>query len=373
MNRDNKGKLKEKIENNNNIINNKNNNSGAQKPKTKIWLQILLVVVIMVAVVATVFSFGDLSEILNTLSTVKLNFVIIAIITSLLGWVIFSFAGYVPLVTIHPKVNKVNAYLINMTEPFFNGITPFGAGSQPFQIYYMVREGVEGNKATSVTMVNFVIYQTIISILAIITLGLYYPEISEAMGSSIALLFIGFGINTAILVFFMVLTLIKGSHQLFENIIKLFSRFKFMEKHTDKWLITTKSFIINFQEGFKFLMGKKRVFLLSVILKLLGLITQYATVILLALSLGHSLVASEYIYLVLISMLSFTVMMWVPLPGSSGGIEWIFTILVTPLFINSGTIFSLLLLWRLATYYFPLLFGGVGYLTLVRRGRMTEK
>lgn len=373
MNRD-KNKtedIKVEIINKNNNHNNQHNPS--EKPKTKIGLQIFLVFIILIAVIGIIFSLGDVMSIFDVLSKMRIDYLIYTIILALSGFVSFSLAGYVPLRVIAPESDKLNGYLINSTEQFFNGITPFGAGSQPFQIYYMIKEGVPANKATSVTMVNFVIYQTIISILAILAMIFFYSDIYASMGSSIIFLFLGFTLNTLILLFFIVLTLFKKTSLLFEGVIKWLGRFKFMKKRTNKWLLNTKTFISSFQEGFKFLMGKKRVFIASVLLKLVGLFFQYSTVIILALSLGFKFNFEQNIYLILVSMLSFTVMMWIPLPGSSGGIEWIFSLLVLPLFLgDSNVVLSLLLLWRVVTYYLAVIYGGIGYFTLIRRSKKKE-
>ena len=35
-----------------------------------------------------------------------------------------------------------DSYLIGCSEHFYNGITPFSAGGQPFQIYYLNKRGI---------------------------------------------------------------------------------------------------------------------------------------------------------------------------------------------------------------------------------------
>lgn len=359
--------------NNNQNINNENNDKNIEKPKTKIGIQILLVAVILLVVLSVVFSFADLPAIIELIKNANLSYILLSLGLALGGYILISVANYIPMITGDRQINKANAFLISSTENFFNGITPFGSGAQPFQVYYMVKEGVKPNRATSVIMVNFIIYQVIITILATFSIIFYYNEIYLALGINIIYLFIGYTLNTIILLALITLSLFNKSYVLFEKLIKLLGKIKFLKKRSEKWLDGTKEFIDNFQAGFKFLLSKKRVAITSVILKLIGLLLSYSTIIFLVRALGYNLLLSNYIYLIFISMLAFTVMIWIPLPGSSGGIEWIFTLLLLPVFPGEQAIvLSLMLLWRLITYYFAMLYGGISYLLLVRRGKKVK-
>src|SRR5690606_38365824 len=116
-----------------------------------------------------------------------------------------------------------------------------------------------------------------------------------------------------------------------------------------------------------FLFTKKRVFLLATIAKIISLILYYSTTLVIAISLGLQLSGIEPVYLIAASLLAIVTMQFVPLPGASGGTEFVFSALLFGLLsINQQEVYALMLLWRFATYYFGMIFGFVSYLILMK-------
>ena len=54
---------------------------------------------------------------------------------------------------------------------------------------------------------------------------------------------------------------------------------------------------------------------------------------------------------------------YVPIPGASGGMEYSFVAMFS-FFVINAKLSAALLLWRLLTYYVPMIFGGVVFITL---------
>src|SRR5690606_41174902 len=132
----------------------------------------------------------------------------------------------------------------------------------------------------------------------------------------------------------------------------------------------TANFVGEFQEGVKFLFTKKRAFILSTTFKLLSLLSVYATTVLISISLGFHFSIEQNFYMIFAGILATTTMMFVPLPGASGGTEAAFTGLVSLLFITASqaaTAVTIMLLWRVATYYFGMVYGFIAYIILKQR------
>ena len=49
-----------------------------------------------------------------------------------------------------------------LIEALFNGITPFASGGQPAQLFALLQSGVDAGRATSILLMKFVVYQSMI-------------------------------------------------------------------------------------------------------------------------------------------------------------------------------------------------------------------
>ena len=64
--------------------------------------------------------------------------------------------------------------LFGMSEHFFNGITPFATGGQPFQIYALSKKKVDLSTSTGLLMMNFIIHMCASNLFALISL--FFPN-----------------------------------------------------------------------------------------------------------------------------------------------------------------------------------------------------
>ncbi|MFA5692830.1 MAG: lysylphosphatidylglycerol synthase transmembrane domain-containing protein [Acholeplasmataceae bacterium] len=334
--------------------------------------KIIFVVVLLLLVMTISVSLSDFNLLIKKISEIKIGYFLTALLISLIALLLNAFSSQIVLRAINKEISFKQGFLIQSIEPFFNGITPFSSGAQPFQLYYYHKNNVDGEQATSVLVVNFILFQLVSVLLTTIGLIIFWDKISElALHLKIAIL-IGFSINTTILVGLFLLAYVRGVYRLFEIIFSFFERFKFSQKLAAKLKSKTFNFVNNFQKGVKFLFTKKRVFILSSTIKLLSLIFIYSTTILLSKSLGFNFTLNENIYLIVVSLIATTTMMFVPLPGASGGTEYAFNFLLSNLIIGSHLITLLMLLWRMTTYYFGILVGLIGYIFLKKEGNNNE-
>lgn len=340
-----------------------------QQNQRKIWLNIIIVVVILLTVLTVVGSMHDLNALLLTLQQIDMTYFFIALLLGLVSFFLMSLSSQIVLRALNKELPYLTGFLIQAVEPFFNGITPFSSGAQPFQLYYYHKHKVEGNQATSILVVNFILFQIVSVLLTTLGLIIFWQEISNALGLNIIYLMVGYSINTLILVGLFLLAYVKKAYILFEKLFQFFERFKWTKKRAAILKSKTLGFVVKFQDGVKFLFGKKRVFILGSFVKLLSLLVLYSTTIFIALSLGYTFSLSENIFMIVAGLLAVTTMMFVPLPGASGGTEVAFAGLMSALFIDSEIILSLvslMLIWRVTTYYFGMMYGVVAYIILQR-------
>ncbi len=342
-----------------------------QQKRQKIWLNMIIVLVILLTVLTVVGSMHDFNQLLLTIQQIDMFYFSISLVLGLTSFFLMSLSSQIVLRALNEDLPYLTGFLIQATEPFFNGITPFSSGSQPFQLYYYHKHKVEGNQATSIIVVNFILFQIVSVLLATVGLIIFWQDILNAMGLNIIYVLLGYSINTLILVGLFLLAYVKKAYVLFEKLFEFFERFKWTKKRATILKSKTLGFVVKFQDGVKFLFGKKRVFILGSFVKLLALLALYSTTIFIALSLVHtSFSMRENFFMIVAGLLAVTTMMFVPLPGASGGTEVAFAGLMSALFVDSEIILSLvsiMLLWRIVTYYFGMIYGFVAYVILQRR------
>lgn len=246
---------------------------------------------------------------------------------------------------------------------FSASVTPFASGQGPVQIYLLHREGPSLGRAT-----------------AILTLRLFLTVVAFTMGIPLLLLLVRLGItarvhalaNWGILasfalaaVFFLFL---RNPHGVARGIhtftTKYLSRL-FRPESVDQLLSRLVAEVDEFTATLGHLDQSKVVLLsVAVLLTILYWILYFAAAPLLLLAFGRSfdpvrVMALQAVFTFLISM--------VPIPGGSGlaelGFAQVFSHLLPPSLV--GVFVSL---WRVITYYLPLLVGALSFAQLLAGG-----
>lgn len=250
------------------------------------------------------------------------------------------------------------AFKLQLVTNFFNAVTPFSSGGQPFQIYTLKKQGVSLVNSTSIIVQNFIVYQ-----IALVTLGLvsiisnhFLHFFSEASFLK-HLVTIGFIINTAIIIgLFIIAFARKINKKIINIIIELLSKMKIV-KDKEKTLENWNEYINNFHDGAKLLIKDKIFFLRLVFCAILGLTCLYAVPVIILYATGdytsfnifESVVSCAYVMLI---------GSFVPIPGGTGGIEYGFVSFFGN-FIKGSSLNVIMILWRFVTYYLGMLVGAV--------------
>ena len=60
------------------------------------------------------------------------------------------------------RLSWKDAIRIPLIEQLFNGLTPFSSGGQPAQLVALMQSGIEGGRASSVLLMKFVVFQSMV-------------------------------------------------------------------------------------------------------------------------------------------------------------------------------------------------------------------
>ena len=260
-------------------------------------------------------------------------------------------------------INQFKSYSINKTFNlqlmtfFFNAITPFSTGGQPFQVYILKKNKLSLSDGTNIIVQESIIHQIaliIIGIVAIIVNQIF--NIYKFEGFILIFLIIGFGLNVLIV---FLLFLISHSNKIdklvTKYIVKLLTFLKIIKNK--ELLNKLHKTIDNFNYNSKMLLKDKKRFIKLILVNCLAFLCLYIVPLTILFSFGNYKSFDGIIALPLVSFISI-MSSYIPLPGGIGGQEYLF-ILMFGLYINQPLLSSLMIMWRFITYYLPMIVGAV--------------
>ena len=325
--------------------------------------KLLFFLVISIALIIVITSLNDMSQIGAVLSDVSL------------GWLAAGFGMLIVYIFANPfslyilgrskenSISYANSMMIGTMEYFFNGITPFSSGGQPFQIYAYNKIGVKPHRSSGILLINFVVTQTTIVFLCLLSL-IFYQELTQNTTHLEVMIIIGLTINFLILGLFASLGLSKTVRKIMVKLVSKIFTLKIFKGKLEKFIFSFENYCNEAQETFKSLLKQKLKFTFCLVTKLVALLAFYSIPFFILKAL-HIEIGIDKLALIT-AMTTFAVAMtcFIPTPGSTGGIEFAFqSLFVTIIPAAEGSIaVSGMLLWRLITYYFLMVISFIVYL-----------
>ena len=329
------------------------------KMKKESKKKINYLILVLVTIIVLYFSLKDnFNEITHTILTINIWYLLIAFVFIFLFWLFRSY----PMYTFSKKINKdfkyKDAFILTLRTQFFNAVTPFATGGQPYQIYYLKNKGIDYASSTSIVLENFIVYQIALVLLGLIALftnkALHLFKNVYILQRLIAL---GFIINTLVIVAMFIIAFSKKMNKkIIGFALKLLNKLhivKDIEKKEKEW----NESINKFHESASILLRDKKSFILNIFSNFLALSLLYLIPLIVLYSMGDftsvnplkSIVTSAYVMLI---------GSFVPIPGATGGLEYGFVSFYGN-FISGSTLQALMLVWRFITYYFGMIMGAI--------------
>ena len=324
--------------------------------KKKIFNIILLIVFTGIVLY---FSLKDnFSATINQIITMDLRYLFVAFFLLFIFWIFRSYPMYSFCKKINDNFKYKQSFQLTLRTQFFNAVTPFATGGQPYQIYYLKQCGINYAASTGIVLQNFIVYQ-----IALVTLGLVALFCNMIFGIFNnapllqKLIALGFIINTLVIV---VMFLVAFDRKVNKKLISLgiivltkLHIVKDKEKQLKKW----DESINSFHENAKILLKDKMNFFCNILYNFIALCCLYLIPFFVYVAMGNvtslnpgvAIITSAYIMII---------GSFVPIPGATGGLEYGFVQFYGNFF--TGSILSAtMLVWRFITYYFGLIVGAI--------------
>lgn len=285
-------------------------------------------------------------------------------------WFLEAYILHLAVKKFHPEQQFRTTMQTSMIGQFFNCITPFSSGGQPMQAYHMVKTGVPLGVSSCSLMLKFIVYQFVLTIYSATTLLFHFKEFSQKVSGLSLLVLLGFGVNTAVILGLLSICFFSRQTKAFldwsVHTLEKFHLCKDGEKTTQY----IHSELENFYSGFQVMRQN-----IPMIAKMAGLsilqLTSYFLIpyfIFRAFHLNHATVTS----MVAAEAFVLNVTSFVPLPGAAGGAEFSFHSMFG-MFFPAGLLNVSILLWRIATFYFPIVVGMIFTLRFTKTCEDAEK
>ncbi len=375
------------------------NRKKDKKTRNAAIMGAIIIIALTVAVILLVVNFTDLKTIQNVFISIGQNnnwaWLLVAlalIIAFLLLWPL-SLLAFSKASGIDKVVGKRNLFRIATIEQFYNNVTPFAVGGQPMEVYLMKECGADTSKATGAILATFVVHVMASNFFALIAL-FFFPYYIQGLTQGgiegltnwmnpiafTVVAAIGYFNNLLTLVIMLLLGLSKKTRNLLVKILTGVSRWPGLRKFLPKHIQTFEDYCERTQIAFKEIFQHKVAFVKALLCRLLADLCYYSIPFFLLLAVGVDFNGLNpfWVYLLVMFGTSFaiTAVVWVPTPGTTGGIDYAFAVVMASLSVIGfgGSLFAsdtvwatsqtISLLWRGYTYYFVIILGFIVSLAL---------
>ena len=330
----------------------------------KYKMNIIILVSISIFIMYLIMK-DNFDEISQNILHANLLYILLGLLLVVVHILFQSLSMHLYLKEIDSNYRFKNTFILMFSALFFNAITPFSSGGQPFQVYILNKQGIKVTESTNAILQNFLAYQ--ISLILLGTTAIIINNNINIIPSSNVLkniVLAGFIINVAVLLFIIFLGKAKNINtKLFNKIFNFIFNLKvFRNKPGLKEKANKK--IDEFYESNKYFKNNKFILLKSVLLNMCALLILYSVPLLIFYSVGNNSI--NLLETIVCSSYTYFIESFVPIPGGTGGLEYGF-IEFFKKFSTPAILSSCMILWRFTTYYLTMILGALSLLFVKKK------
>ena len=346
-------------------------NPHSKKNRRRLISNVIFLILISILVITLILSLGEISKISLQFQEIangdNWKYLLIAIGLMLVYFFLWPASQCIYGKALNIEATVGESYLIGCSEHFYNGITPFAAGGQPFQIYSYTKRNVTTAKATGVILASFVTFMLVTNAFAIASLA-FYPKISAGfeemnIGWIKYIALIGLIINLLVLLFMIAMGTSKHIRGFFTKLVYKIANWKFFFKKEkglrrkigdalQKSVPIFEEYCENAQTAFKQVWTHKLATFFALLLKIICMASYYLIPFFILKSVGIEVGYDKLILVLFATSFAINAVVWMPTPGGVGGIEYAFIIVIAAVTTaNQSDPQAVVLIWRMLTYY----------------------
>ena len=299
---------------------------------------LIIFIILIILTFYIILKDQDITEIIQVLQNVKLEYVIVAIIVMLIYFFLEAVNMGRTLKTLNEKSSFMQNFKYVLIGFFFSSITPAASGGQPMQIYYMHKNGISVANSTLSLLINLCSFQIITISFAMISLFFNHKYLTTGL---VWLFIIGVTLNSIALALLLIGIFSKRlSAWLVKIAVKILSFFK-IRNIEDKQEKLEKE-LFKYQGSAAYIKQNKMVMLKTILTTFIQILFYYSIPFWVYCAFGFG----EYNIIQIISLqaILYATVSGIPLPGavgvSEGGFLGIFKNVFTTSTLNSAMILN---------------------------------
>ena len=325
--------------------------------------RINIILIVLISFIVVFFSLKDnFNESIDYLLHLNILWILLAILFMFLNIFFQSLSQYRFLKEVKPDYKFSSCFKLMMMAMFFNGITPFSSGGQPFEMYLLNKEGVKVSDSANALLQNFITYQCALIFMGAVAIGLnkilgIFPDGNMLKNVVV----VGFLINLLVMLLIVFISRAKRLNtKVFSKIFNFIFGFKFIKNREEKKAKAEKT-LDDFYNSTAIMKNNFKNTVLSFTFNLCSLLCLYIIPLFIFYSMKEY-VKIDAIKSIVLSGYTFLIGSFVPIPGATGGLEYGFMDFFG-VFIKGGLLSASMLVWRLITYYLGMVAGGITLIT----------
>lgn len=322
----------------------------------KNWFGLLSVIVSAGILLYFMLYTGGFEQLCGILGGLHKQWLIWALAAVLFSWALDTFALHILIRRLHKNQRVLSSLRITIVGMLYSALTPSSVGGQPMQVAQMASSGIKSGNAVSIISIKSVIYQTALTIYAIIAAICCMPFFLAGVPHLIIFTILGLAANLAFIGAIILMCLSeKLPGKLVRFIIGKLAAAKIV-KNPGKVYAAAQRQIKTFHNSFTVMKQSPRTLIGSLLLTFMQLTSLYLAPWYIYKSFGLS--GTPTYYMLGANALILMITAFIPLPGASGAAEGSFYLFFS-LFLSGSMILPAIFLWRFLTYYSIILVGGV--------------
>ena len=321
-----------------------------------------------VLIFAFVFLTSDAKTLAHNLSLLRLPWIAAAVAGMLAYFFLETAALHTTLVTMHPAQKLRDTFHVTMGGHYFNNITPFASGGQPFQAYYLTRGGVPLGIAASGLLARFIVYQAALVVCSVLLLILRLPYFQATVSNFSSIVLFGFFINLAVMAALIAVAFFRnGVRRFADAVVHFLAGHRLFVKDEAAAVAYIDAELAKFADCFADMAKNGRAIARSFVFSVAQLIAYFFVPYAVYRSFG----LSEVDFITVAAAQAFVMMVsaFIPIPGASIGAEGFFLFFFGKFFADSAQTGVAMILWRVITFYLTLLLGAF---FAMKAGKKTE-
>ncbi len=335
--------------------------------KKRIWTIIFILINIAVIAITAFSEFGN-SENAIKLSEVKINSWLL--IPAIISFIIAIAAEiYKYALMTKQTCNKSNWKVAERTViigKYYDNITPAAIGGQPFQIYYMHKNGeIPEGFATTIPLIGMISNQIgflIIAVIAFLFGSLTINNAALMAAACFGLIFYAFWPIAILLATF----LPKTTSELINLGVRFLAKIHII-KDKKQAISKAEEKVNYYAKCVKTILNTRGLFFKTIILSVLFHLLLYIIPFFVLSAFGGDV---NFLPCFVTTVAVTSAVYFVPTPGNAGAAEGTFYAVFSAL--SSGYIFWAMLVWRFFTYYVYIIMGGIVYFFMYLENKNKE-